>query len=170
MLQEDDQPGLADLADSMRASAERLRAMSQDAPKPSQIEIAPQGTMTTIDLSKHANWGNTECWGDSYHGNGLAELPKGDQVLCGVKFSITEKMMQLGYDRCPMHRCRSKGFRWERSAAGSMFSTQRSIPGSPTAQRSPLTRCITRMDRRQRYQSSLARTFVTGGTTTRVCL
>jgi hypothetical protein len=106
LLQQGDKTRLSELADAMRASAENLRAMSKDGPKPSQIEIAPQGTMTTIDLSKHANWGNTEWWGDSFHGNGLAELPKGDQVLRGVKFDITEKMMQLGYIQmsdAPLH-------------------------------------------------------------------
>ncbi len=106
LLEEHNTASLSELAHSMRARAEQLRAMSKDGPKPSVIGVAPRGPITTIDLSKHANWWNTEFWGDSYHGNGLAELPKGDQVLCGVRFCITEKMLQLGYtdlSDAPLH-------------------------------------------------------------------
>jgi len=99
LLQRADAMGVRERADSMLASARRLRAMSTFGPKPAPIEVAPQGTLVTIDLSTKANWGNTEWWYGSYHGNGLSELPKGDQVLCGVKFHITTKMMQLGCDQ-----------------------------------------------------------------------
>lgn len=88
-------------ADAMRASAEQLRERSRHAPKPSPIEIAPKGKLTPIDLSKKANWRNTDWSGKSYTGYGLDELPKGEQVLCGVTFRITERMLQLGCDRLP---------------------------------------------------------------------
>ncbi|MGO9112896.1 MAG: hypothetical protein ACLP9L_26990 [Thermoguttaceae bacterium] len=87
---------IADWGDSMRGEAERLRAINTNAPKPAALEIAPRGKMSPIDLSRAANWGTSDWTRGSFHGNGLAELPKGEQSLAGVTFAIGEKMLQLG--------------------------------------------------------------------------
>ncbi len=84
-------------AGPMLESAKHLRGLNAGAPKSSPPAIEPQGTMTPVDLSEKANVGNTEWAGKKYHSNGLAELPKGDQEFCGVKFRTTQRQMQLGY-------------------------------------------------------------------------
>jgi len=89
-------PEIAGWGDSMRGEAERLRAMNTNAPKSAALEIAPRGKMSPIDLSRAANWGTSDWAGGSFHGNGLAELPKGEQSLAGVTFAISEQMLQLG--------------------------------------------------------------------------
>jgi hypothetical protein len=81
---------------TMRDAAAQLRGWIETAPKASPPEFSPKGKLTSIDLAKKANVGNTEWFGESYHGNGLAEMPKGDQEFCGVKFKVTEQMMQIG--------------------------------------------------------------------------
>jgi hypothetical protein len=90
-------PEVAQWAESMSDNAGRLRALSKDAPKPPTVEIALKGKLTPIDLAKKLNCGSTDWSRGSFHGNGLAELPKGDKEFCGVKFRIAERLMQLGY-------------------------------------------------------------------------
>jgi hypothetical protein len=73
-----------------------LRSENTDAPKPATIEFAPQGKMSPIDLSHTANWSTSDWMDGAFEGNGLAELPKGEQSLGGVTSTIGEKALQLG--------------------------------------------------------------------------
>jgi formylglycine-generating enzyme required for sulfatase activity/peroxiredoxin len=52
----------------------------------------PTGRLTTIDLQPKANIKLTESSDDA---NNLAELPQGEQVLAGVKFTIGKSLIQL---------------------------------------------------------------------------
>jgi hypothetical protein len=87
---------IASWGDSMRGEAERLRALNADAPKPAAGEIDPRGKMSPIDLSRAANWGTSDWNRGLFEGNGLAELPKGEQSFAGVTFTVGEKVLQLG--------------------------------------------------------------------------
>jgi len=84
-------------ADAMCDDADRLRAACKGAPKPLSAETSPKGKLTPIDLSKNANQGITDWEGGAFTGHGLTELGTGDQVFGGVKFTITEKKLQLGH-------------------------------------------------------------------------
>jgi hypothetical protein len=87
---------VASWGDAMRAAADRLRAMNSRAPKPAAPEIAPKGKLAAIDLSRVANWSTSDWKRGSFEGNGLAELPKGQQSLGGVTFAVEERWLQLG--------------------------------------------------------------------------
>ncbi len=87
---------IAGWGNSMRDEAQRLRVLNANAPKLAAPEIAPQGKLSFIDLSRTANWGTSDWKRGSFEGNGLAELPKGEQSLGGVRFAIGEKWLQLG--------------------------------------------------------------------------
>jgi hypothetical protein len=87
---------IASWGGSMRREADRLRDLNADAPKPAAGEIAPRGKMTPIDLSRAANWGTSDWNRGVFEGNGLAELPTGEQSFAGVTFTVGEKSLQLG--------------------------------------------------------------------------
>ena len=103
-------------AESMRDAAVQLRSWIEVAPKPAPPELSPKGKLTPIDLAKKANVGNTEWFGEKYHGNGLAEMPKGDQEFCGVTVVIAE-LARFLFGR--------RGRRADRSA---MFTEEATMP------------------------------------------
>jgi hypothetical protein len=82
--------------DAMRGEADRLRTMNSTAPKPAASDVSPQGKLTPIDLSRLTNWSTSDWKRGAFEGNGLAELPKGQQTLGGVSFAIEERWLQLG--------------------------------------------------------------------------
>jgi WD40 repeat protein len=55
----------------------------------------PTGRLTSIDLQAKANIGLTESFEAAGGPNNLAELPQGEQVLAGVKFTIGKSLIQL---------------------------------------------------------------------------
>ncbi len=63
---------------------------------PGKEETAPLGKLTAIDLDAFTNQKLSADFSELTAGNNLAELPRGDQTLAGVRFHIGEGMIQLG--------------------------------------------------------------------------
>jgi hypothetical protein len=101
LLQQNGGAGLSAIAASMQSSARRLKAMSQQLPPARQPEIAPKGRMIPLDLKGKFNWRSVDVSDGVWHGNGLAELPKGEQTLAGVKFKLSDEQIQLGCRSLP---------------------------------------------------------------------
>jgi len=61
----------------------------------------PTGRLTSIDLQPKANVGLTENLETTGPPNNLAELPQGEQVLAGVKFTIGKSLIELDTKHLP---------------------------------------------------------------------
>ena len=80
----------------MRATAERLLAMSKSVPQAGAApELPAASSLVPLDLQSLANRDITELSGPGrFAGNGLAELQKGEQTFSGVRFHIGDKLIQ----------------------------------------------------------------------------
>jgi len=89
----------ADMARTMAAKARRLQAASEGSVLKPNWETQPKGKMVPLDLRSKFNWRAVDILEGKLVGNGLAELPQGEQLLGGVKFRIDDGMIQLGSER-----------------------------------------------------------------------
>ncbi len=96
LLEKSDDAGASDMAQTMAAKAEELSAMVKELPPCDNAEVLPQGRVAPLDLEKKFNWRSVDVSDGDFHGNGIAELPKGEPTLGGVKFRTSDKMLQLG--------------------------------------------------------------------------
>jgi len=80
--------------------------------------VQPTGRLIPLDLQA---WGNRDVVDFSgpgdFEGNGLAELPQGDCALCGVKFLIGKKAIQLGSISLPEELAKAAGISVDRAVA-----------------------------------------------------
>jgi hypothetical protein len=76
-----------------------LAAIKKTEPAGGSKVVQPEGRLVPLDLKAMGNKEMVDLSGPgSFEGNGLAELPQGECTLCGVKFVIGEKLIQLGRD------------------------------------------------------------------------
>jgi hypothetical protein len=76
---------------------EILERMQQNGPAAEKPVIQPSGRLVPLDLTGARNRKTVDFSGSGdFEGNGLAELPTGEQVLRGVTFRIGEGVVQLG--------------------------------------------------------------------------
>jgi hypothetical protein len=85
----------------IQASEERLSTIAKDLPPRENVEVVPRGRMVLLDLKGKFNWRAVDVTEGDFHGNGIAELPKGEPILGGIKFRTSDEMMQLGCVRLP---------------------------------------------------------------------
>jgi len=69
--------------------------VTKEPPRNKSVPV-PTGRLKSIDLQAKANLRLTESFDGSGRPNNLAELPQGEQVLAGVKFTIGKSLIQLG--------------------------------------------------------------------------
>jgi hypothetical protein len=101
MLEKSDDRRLSQLAQRMAASHERLVALSKDLPPREAVAISPRGRLVPLDLTGKFNWRSVDVSDGNFHGNGIAELPKGEPALGGVKFRTSDEFLQLGCPQLP---------------------------------------------------------------------
>jgi hypothetical protein len=102
VLADSENEQLSEMAAKMKASAEQLLAKSKEMPKPPEIEILPKGVLVCLDLQPKCNQKITDLSGPGdFEGNGLAELPRGEETFCRVKFRILDKLIQLAGTNLP---------------------------------------------------------------------
>ena len=76
--------------------------MEENAPVAEKSVIQPTGRLVPLDLSGAWNRKTVDFSGPGdFEGNGLAELPRGEQALRGVTFRIGEGVVQLGSTNLP---------------------------------------------------------------------
>jgi hypothetical protein len=94
------------IVSQMRSLSERVpeisaRMQQSDAAGKKPV-IRPTGRLVPLDLSGAWNRKSVDFSGSgAFEGNGLAELPGGEQVLRGVTFRIGEGVVQLGSTSLP---------------------------------------------------------------------
>ena len=76
--------------------------------------FVPTGRLTSIDVQAKANIKLTESVEASGPPNDLAELPQGERVLGGVKFTIGNSLIQLDGTHLPEKLRKQKGRRSRR--------------------------------------------------------
>jgi hypothetical protein len=86
-----------EMAASMGERARELLAVSAQFPAPgAKIQLSPKGRLVLLDLKAKSNQQINDLTGtDPFVGNGLAELPRGEQVLGGVRFRIGDTIIRL---------------------------------------------------------------------------
>lgn len=76
--------------------------MEETGPAAKKPVIQPTGRLVPLDLSSAWNRKTVDLSGSGdFEGNGLAELPSGEQALRGVAFRIGEGVVQLGSTNLP---------------------------------------------------------------------
>ena len=104
--------GIAAGAEQIREMADRSEAAG------SRSVIRPEGRLVTLDLSGKWNRKMVDFSGSgAFEGNGLAELPRGEQTLRGVAFSIGDGVVQLGSTNAQDSPARIEGIAVERRIA-----------------------------------------------------
>jgi hypothetical protein len=80
--------------------------------------IRPQGRLVPLELKTHCNAKLRDLSGPGdFEGNGLAEVPLGEQVLCGVQFAIGEGLIQLGSTSASEKPAKAEGVPVQRKVA-----------------------------------------------------
>lgn len=75
-------------------TAERLAAAAKEYPlEDPKLVLPPKGRLVSLDLRRQANMEIVTF--DTSSGGGLAELPRGENTLAGVKFQVGPKVVQL---------------------------------------------------------------------------
>ena len=98
VLQKRQEAKWREMAASMEERARDLLALSAQFPAPGpKVQLPPKGRLVLLDLKGKSNQQiNDLSGGGDFEGNGLAELPRGEPVLGGVRFRVGDTMIQLG--------------------------------------------------------------------------
>ncbi len=103
----------------MEATARRLLEMSKEIRREGpRIEIPPKGKLIPLDLEAKTNQNLNDLSGPGdFEGNGLAELPRGEQTFGGVSFRIGRKLIQLAGTNLPTAPAKVEGIPVDRKVA-----------------------------------------------------
>ncbi len=121
-------------ARAMEADARRLEALAESFRRVGpEIDIPPKGRLLPLDLEPKFNRNSNDFSGSgAFEGNGLAELPKGEQTLCGVLFKIGEGVVQLASTNAPGQPEKAEGIPVDRKIAR-LFVLHATQWGSPNS-------------------------------------
>jgi len=97
VLQKGQESKRREMASSMGEKARELLAVSAQFPfQGPKVQLPPKGRLVPLDLKGKSNQPiNDLSEGGDFEGNGFAELPRGEQVLGGVRFRIGDTIIRL---------------------------------------------------------------------------